>query len=189
MSEPVSALGGVTWADGIAQIAEIGPQGMITLRGDFDDPEFRVAVKNAVGLDMPGQRAVQMSGENTLCWMSPDELLVLCPYGDVAAMLAALTSALAGHHALAVNVSDARAVFRVTGPYAREIMAKLTPADLAPDAFKTGMFRRTRMAQVPAAFFLRETDSFEIVCFRSVAQYMFDLLKTAAQPGSEVGYF
>jgi len=27
------------------------------------------------------------------------------------------------------------------------------------------------------------------VCFRSVADYVFKLLKVAAQPGSEVGYY
>ncbi|MEO9629184.1 MAG: sarcosine oxidase subunit gamma, partial [Sulfitobacter sp.] len=51
------------------------------------------------------------------------------------------------------------------------------------------MFRRTRMGQVPAAFWLREDGVFEVICFRSVAQYMFDLLSVAAQPGSEVGHF
>ncbi|KKK73929.1 hypothetical protein LCGC14_2888910, partial [marine sediment metagenome] len=43
--------------------------------------------------------------------------------------------------------------------------------------------------QVPAAFWLLEDGAFQVVCFRSVAQYMFDQLKVAAQPGSEVGHF
>ncbi|MEP2203837.1 MAG: sarcosine oxidase subunit gamma, partial [Tateyamaria sp.] len=67
--------------------------------------------------------------------------------------------------------------------------AKLAPVDLAPGQFTSGMFRRTRMGQVPAAFWLREDGVFEVICFRSVAQYMFDLLSVAAQPGSEVGHF
>jgi len=77
----------------------------------------------------------------------------------------------------------------VRGPHAREVMAKLAPVDLAPAAFTPGMFRRTRMAQVPAAFWMPEEDVFRVVCFRSVAQYVFDLLSIAAQPGSEVGAF
>ena len=36
------------------------------------------------------------------------------------------------------------------------------------------------MGQIPAAFWLEDEDSFRIICFRSVAQYAYDLLKTAA---------
>ena len=68
-------------------------------------------------------------------------------------------------------------------------MAKLAPVDLSPDAFKLGMFRRTRMAQVAAAFWMVDDTTFQIVCFRSNAQYVLDLLKVAAQKGSEVGFF
>ena len=52
-----------------------------------------------------------------------------------------------------------------------------------------GMFRRTRMAQVPAAFWMVDDQTFQIVSFRSVADYVFSLLKVAAQPGSGVNFF
>ena len=65
------------------------------------------------------------------------------------------------------------------GACAREVMAKLAPVDFAPDAFEMGMFRRTRMAQVPAAFWMNGEDAFSVVCFRSVGEYMFDLLSVA----------
>ena len=71
----------------------------------------------------------------------------------------------------------------------REVMAKLAPVDLAPASFTPGMFRRTRIAQVPAAFWMPQEGVFRVVCFRSVAQYVFDVLCVAAQPGSEVGAF
>jgi sarcosine oxidase subunit gamma len=115
--------------------------------------------------------------------------LIMCAYGDIEAKLAGLNVNLAKQHALAVNVSDARAVFEVRGAHAREVIAKLAPVDLAPASFTLGMFRRTRIAQVAAAFWMPEDDVFRVVCFRSVAQYMFDVLSAAAQPGSEVGYF
>ena len=97
--------------------------------------------------------------------------------------------ALGNAHALAVDVSDARACLRISGPSAREVMAKLTPVDLSPDAFKPGMIRRTRMAQVAAAFWVVDRETFQVVCFRSNAKYVFDLLKVEAQNGSEVGFF
>lgn len=189
MSEAASALGGATWTDGMADVREIGPVGMITLRGDLSAAAIRKAATGVAGVDMPGQGEAIFEGESGLCWMSPDELLVVCPYDKVAGTLEKLYKALGEAHALAVDVSDARAVFRLSGADAREVLAKLAPVDLAPGSFEPGMFRRTRVAQVPAAFRMVDVETFEIICFRSVARYVFDLLKTAAQPGSEVGYF
>ncbi|MHA6262255.1 sarcosine oxidase subunit gamma [Arenibacterium sp. CAU 1754] len=189
MSEPISALNHARF-NGIAHVEETGLQGMITLRGDMSVAAVKKAASAAAdGAALPKMNACSLKGDSALCWMSPDELLVLCPYGEVETRLATLSAALAVTHALAVNVSDARAMFRVSGPHAREVVAKLCPVDLSPDAFTPGMMRRTRMAQVPAAFWMEDDQTFRIVCFRSVAEYVFGILKVAAQQGSEVGAF
>lgn len=189
MSDPVSALKNAAYTSGITQIYEMGAAGMITLRGDLSAKPFQKAAVAAAGVAMPDQGTCLTKGSGGMAWMSPDELLIMCAYCDVEATLTGLNENLAKHHALAVNVSDARAVFEVRGANAREVLAKLAPVDLAPASFTLGMFRRTRIAQVAAAFWMPEEDVFRVVCFRSVAQYMFDVLSVAAQPGSEVGYF
>tara|TARA_R110002072_G_scaffold22400_36_gene78618 strand:- start:2975 stop:3544 length:570 start_codon:yes stop_codon:yes gene_type:complete len=189
MSDPVTALKNAAFDGGIAAITEIGPLGMITLRGDLDAAFIRNASTAVAGVDYPDDRMCNCVGERGIAWMSPDELLVMCPYAEVAQSLDKIHKTINAHHTLAVNVSDARAVFQVKGPRAREVMAKLAPVDLAPGQFTPGMFRRTRMAQVPAAFWMRDDETFQIICFRSVAQYMFDVLKVAAQPGSQVDHF
>ncbi|WP_195818762.1 sarcosine oxidase subunit gamma [Roseobacter sp. MH60115] len=189
MSEPVTALGGASADNGIATLAEASLQGMISLRGDLTASAVKKAVTSASGAAMPEQGRVTAEGDRALCWMSPDELLLLCPYDAVGETLDRMHKALAKSHALAVNVSDARAMFRVSGARAREVMAKLSPVDLAPDQFTPGMFRRTRLAQVPAAFWMPEEEAFHIICFRSQAQYVFDVLTVAAQPGSSVGVY
>lgn len=188
MSEPISALNGVTY-DGIARVEECGLQGMITLRGDLSDKVLAKAVKDATGQKIPGQREAFVDAESGVCWMSPDELLVLVPYTEVEAKLAAMNNALSGIHALAVNVSDARAVFRVSGASAREVLGKLAPVDLSPEAFQPGQIRRSRLAQVAGAFWMDDAETFRVVCFRSAADYVFKLLKVAAQPGSTVGVY
>ena len=71
----------------------------------------------------------------------------------------------------------------------RGVLAKLTPANLHPDALATGEVRRTRLAQVPAAVWLRDEDTAELICFRSVARYVFDLLSNAARQGTDNGLF
>lgn len=189
MSEAaVTPLKGARNDAGIATVSEIGPRGMITLRGDLSDKTLTKAAVAAGGVNLPELRHCNSQGERGIAWMSPDELLVMCPYNEVHDRTADVSEKLSGSHALAVNVSDARALFEVKGPHARDVMAKLCPVDLHRDAFIPGMFRRTRLAQVPAAFWMPEEQSFHIVCFRSVAVYVFDVLNMAAQPGSEVGH-
>ena len=85
-------------------------------------------------------------------------------------------------------MSDARAVFRLDGPGAREVLAKGAPVDLAPAAFGPGDFRRTRLGQVAAAFWMPEPEVFDLMCFRSVAGFVADWLATAARPGSLPGF-
>lgn len=189
MSEPVTALGGATYVDGIATVEEMPLQGMLTLRGDLGSAALKKAAKASVSLDIPAQGQAVMKGESGLCWMSPDEVLVLCPYADAADTRARFETALAGSHAMVVDVSDARASFRISGPLAREVVAKLAPVDMAPGRFEAPMFRRTRLAQVPAALWMDGPEAIRLICFRSQARYVFDLLTTAAQPGSSVGLF
>lgn len=188
MSDPVSALKGARY-QGFATVADAGPRGMVTLRGDLSSEALRQAACNAVGVDFPQQRGIVTKGEAGLGWMSPDEVLILCPYADARAIAAKLGAALAGTHHLAVNVSDARAMFIVSGGDAREVMAKVTPADVSPLAFAPGDIRRTRLAQVAGAFWMTDETTFNVICFRSVAQYVYDLLAISARPGSEVEYF
>jgi sarcosine oxidase subunit gamma len=69
------------------------------------------------------------------------------------------------------------------------VLAKGAPVDLAPAAFGVGDFRRTRLGQVAAAFWMPAPDTFELMCFRSVAGYVADWLANAARPGSLAGYF
>lgn len=188
MSDAVSALNGASF-DGFVTVQEAGLRGMITLRGDLGAAAFRAAATAAAGTDMPGRGQIACDGDSGLAWMSPDELLVMTPYEGVAAALAEIETALAGQHFLAVNVSDARAMFALHGAGVREAIAKLCPVDMAPGAFGPGDFRRTRMAQIPAAMWMEDEARVHVVCFRSVAQYAFDLLKDAAAPGGRVGLF
>lgn len=185
MSEPVTPLGGAIYDSGIARVSDVGPVGMITLRGDLTAKALINAAKQAAGVNVPGQRMILTEGARGMAWMSPDELLIICPHDEAHARTKDLSDALANSHALAVNVSDARAVFEVHGPHARDVIAKLAPVDTHAQAFTVGDFRRTRLAQVGAAIWMTDDQTFRVVCFRSVAQYMFDLLAMAAQPGSE----
>ena len=188
MSDAVNALPGASY-EGYVSVREIGVQGMVTLRGDHSATKIKNAVKKVAGVAVPDTWKLAEGHGKSVAWMSPDELMVMVPYAEAGATVAALEKALKGEHFLAVNVSDARAVFEITGKDVREVVAKLAPVDMSPAAFVPGQFRRTRMAQVAAAFWMVDEETVRVICFRSVAEYMFGLLKDAAEPGGEVGFF
>jgi sarcosine oxidase, subunit gamma len=182
MHKPVAPLGNARF-DGFCAIREIGPLGMISLRAKPDVKSLAKAIKAAVGTAVPAQRRIEVAGDKACGWMSPDEYLLILPYDETGAAMAAIAKAMGDDHHLAAVVSDARAVFRVEGPKAAEVLAKLSPVDFA--TLQPGELRRSRAAQVAAAMW-QVDGGFTVVCFRSVATYMMGLLTHSAMPGSEL---
>jgi sarcosine oxidase subunit gamma len=156
---------------------------MITLRAKAGTKGLDKAIKAAVGTKVPALRRIEWAGDRGCGWMSPDEFLLVLPYAEVGAAMAALEKALTGEHFLAADVSDARAIFRVEGAKAAQVLAKLSPVDL--ETLAPGELRRTRVAQVAGAFWADEA-GYALVCFRSVAAYVMGLLEHSARPGSEL---
>jgi sarcosine oxidase subunit gamma len=187
MADPVTALGGRE-AKGVVTVRDVGLQGMITLRGDLASSKLKSVCKALTGKPIPDMGRIVSADGKGLAWMSPDELLLLVPYADVVASLQQIAGAMKGQHHLAVDVSDARALIEVRGGHAREVIAKLAPVDLHPAHFGPGQFRRSHLGQVAAAFWIDDSGAFRVICFRSVAEYAFDLLVDAAKAGP-VGYF
>ena len=166
--------------------------GMVTLRGDLADATLAAAlaaaVEAATGCPLPDTRRIAVSERGAVAWMSPDELMLFTGPAEGPATVAALDAALAGAHHLAVDVSDARTVFRLEGPGAREVLAKGAPVDLHPASFGPGDFRRSRLGQVAAAFWMPAPEVIELMCFRSVAHFVAAWLEQAARPGSLPGH-
>lgn len=166
-----------------ARVDRLPPRGMVTIRADFAAAGMQAAILAATGCVMPGPRRIAFTGNRALAWMSPDEAMLFLPEAEAADLPAAIDRALAPQHHLAVDMSDARALFRIKGPGARAVLAKGAPVDLAPAAFGPGDFRRSRLGQVAAAFWMPAPDVFELMCFRSVADFVADWLETAARSG------
>jgi len=156
---------------------------MISLRAARDAQGLAEAIRAVAGTGVPAQRQIVHNGDRAAGWMSPDEYLLILPHAATEVALAQVAAAMAGTHHLAVTVSDARTAFRIEGAKADQVIAKLAPVDLT--ALAAGELRRTRVAQVAAAFW-RDGDGMTLVCFRSVARYVFDLLVLSATPGSEI---
>ena len=193
MSEARQAMGGAedTGSGGL-RLVERPLRGMVTLRGDLGADALAKAVKDAVGCDVPEVRRIAGEGPDggpAAAWMSPDELLLFCAYDDAGATVATLSEAMGDAHHLAVDVSDARAVFALEGEAAREVLAKGAPVDLARGAFGVGDLRRTRIGQVAVGFWQvsEGPDVFELVCFRSYADHIWRWLVASSREGAMPG--
>lgn len=173
---------------GYVTVARAMPGGMVSLRADLTAAKVRTAL-GKLGFALPDDRQIAAGtvagGAVEAAWMSPDEWLVFCAAGAAPALVVALGSALAGQHHLALDVSDMRLRFDLQGAAVREVLAKLTPADMV--ALPLMEMRRTRLGQVAAGLWLSAEDRAHVIGFRSVGDYVFTALCHAARPGSEVG--
>lgn len=167
-----------------ATVRRLPALGMVTLRAKPDVPGLAAAVQAATGCALPGLRRIEGSRDRGVAWMSPDEWMLFAAPRDVAGVLAVLGAGLEGRHHLAADVSDARAAFRIEGPAADAVIARLAPVDLP--RLPAGELRRTRLAQVAAALW-REEGGFTLVTFRSVATYAHDILGNAAASAALTG--
>lgn len=183
MPAPETALGGARF-DGLATVAEAPPRGRITLKGDL--AALAAPVHAVTGAAIPDRLRFDEREGGRAAWMAPDELLLTVPLEGLAEALERLEADLAGTHALVADVSAARAAIVVEGAAARDVLAKATPIDLRPGAFDPGACRRTRLAQVAAALACERPDRVEVLVFRSVAAYAFELLRAAADPAAVV---
>jgi len=163
---------------------EIADRGMIDLRGLGSDRKFMAAAKQALGIELPRSPRTSVSwGEIKVLWLSIDQWLILAPRARAAELLSALNKSLAGIHALAVDVSDMRAVIRLEGEGAREVLMKGCSLDLLSGEYAPGTVRRMRFAEIAALLHAIEDDVFDVYVFRSYADYAWDyLLATAREP-------
>ncbi len=163
-------------------------RGMIGLRGDLASADLQRVCSEVAGVPFPGPLQVKCADESGLCWMSPDEVLILVPHDRLKVAQDRVNVVLQDTHFMSENLSDARALFCVEGSWCREVIAKNAPVDLHPDVFVPGQIRRSRLGQVAAAFWMRDDRTFQVICFASVADYVQELLDVSVLRGP-VGYF
>ncbi|MFK7942999.1 MAG: sarcosine oxidase subunit gamma [Paracoccaceae bacterium] len=170
-------------------IEPLGARTQLTLRGDLGAGAMGAAVDKAVGLGMPPVLGVVHDGAARAVWMSPDELLLVNGAGGVTDPLVRVGEQLVEAHHMALDVSDARSLLRLTGPLVGEVLAKGVPCDCSDRGFPAGTARRTHLAGLAVGIWRLDAETWELVCFRSYAHHLVAWLRQAAVPGSEVGYF
>jgi sarcosine oxidase, subunit gamma len=170
-------------------IEELRDRGMIDLKGDPAEPGFLDAVKAVLGLDLPlVPRSSVTSGATTVLWLSTDQWLIVLPYAGSEQMTERLHAALAPFHALAVDLSDARSIFRIAGLGAREVVMKGASVDLTHTDCVVGTVRRFNFADLAAMVHVMSDrpETLDLYVFRSVGSYVRRFLDTAARPDARL---
>ncbi len=176
---------------GFAEIAKSAPQkagvclkeealhGHLVIRGNAEEGNFKATILKVLGLELPGKLQSSVNDTMRLCWISPDEWLLLLPGDECFNIEAALRKELDGHFAI-VNVSGGQTVLKLSGEHVVDVLKKSTPYDVHDTNFPinkvvTSVFAKTQ------AVILRETQNdWALVVRRSFADYVWLWLQEAA---------
>jgi sarcosine oxidase subunit gamma len=80
-----------------------------------------------------------------------------------------------------IDLSAARSVFIISGPWSREVLAKHLSLDLSRSSFATDHFAQSVIAGVPILVHSESDDTFQIFAYRSFALHLREVLADAAR--------
>ncbi len=170
---------------GAVTITDLGLIDKINLRTSVDNTVVRSALKHAVGTDLPETyNTANFAGDRAIIWLGPDEWLIISENGASDDIPAALNTPAAGHIA-AVEVSDALGILSISGPHARDVLAKHCAIDFHPSAFTSGMAAQSFMAHAGVTVTCSSDDRFMVIGRTSFMPYLLDLIMDASL---EYGY-
>jgi sarcosine oxidase subunit gamma len=144
-------------------------------------------VKERLGADLPMTPRRAANGSVRFIWAGPGRWLAEMSDEQPQTFERTLREALSDLASI-TGQSDGRCVIRVSGPKAREMLAKGVPLDLDPSVFGPGDTALTVVAHINVHFWqLDATPSYEFAVFRSYAAGFCEwLLDAAAEFGTNV---
>lgn len=174
---------------------ELPKRRMLTLRLDMANTALVEKAEAAMGMSLPTKPNTLNAYDNDsyVLWTSPDEFMIDMPYsvgangasGADAAVMQALTDALAGEFALVADVSDQMAGIGLGGDMWREVWSKVCALDLHESVFKPGECGQTVAAKSNIVFYgpdatAARVEHLRLYTRRSFSQYLFARLEDGA---------
>ena len=120
----------------------------------------------------------------TVQWAGPDQYFVTAEGRGEGALHAQVKASLGGDGSVSEQ-SHGRVIIRISGPRARNVLAKGTPVDLHPDEFPLGKSALTQMAHVGVHLSRVGEDDFDLSVFRGFAESFWEWITEQAE---EFGY-
>jgi sarcosine oxidase, subunit gamma len=155
---------------------------MVDLRADPDGPAASRA-SAILGLELPTTPSTYVSDDTiSAIWMGPDEWLITGTR-SAATLETQLRAAVGEDGGAAIDVSAQRTTLRLSGPDARDVLAKGCSLDLHPTVFRKGTAAQTMLALAGVVLIALDdagTD-YRILVRSSFARYLADWLIDAAE--------
>jgi sarcosine oxidase subunit gamma len=137
-------------------------------------------VEDTYGVKLPAKPARIEGADIAFVWAGPDQWLAVAARNGGRDLERELKPLVAGLGAV-TDQSDARAVLRISGPAAREVLAKGIPIDLHPRVFAPGSAAITHASHIGVIMWqLDATPTYELAVFRSFARSLADWAESAA---------
>lgn len=150
------------------------------------DVPLMAAVRAAWGIDLPATPRREGDVRLAFLWSGPSQWLAVSA-GWPGDLESALRAQIGGFGSL-TDQSDGRVVLRISGPHARDALAKGMTIDLHPRAFKPGDTAATLAAHIGVQIWqLDEEPTYELSVFRSYAGSLCDwMMAASAEYGIEI---
>jgi sarcosine oxidase subunit gamma len=178
----VARAAGSRRSDAGVLMSEIGHRTIVNVRGTASDPAFSSAIQTATGLALPAAaNTVTTAGSWHIIWLGPNEWWITGPDGEAESLIEALRANFAGQHATACDVSESRAIIRLTGPRARDVLMRGVTLDLHPREFRVGRCAQTGLSRANALIHLvDDAPTFELYVLKSFSDYLWRWLEKVA---------
>lgn len=159
-----------------------------------DEPGATIAERSGVAVvhvaarrGQAGNAATSMAGIGTPIPLAPGEWLVLAE-DDGAQSTASELARVLDSVAAVIDLSPGKTVLRLSGPRARDVLAKGCPLDLDARVFRTGDSATTIMAQITCTLRrVGDEPSYDLIVSRSFARsFLAWLTASAAEYGYEI---
>jgi sarcosine oxidase subunit gamma len=143
------------------------------------------AVANTYGVDLPTSSRVIQGSQVSFIGYGPGQWLAVSASLANEALARELSAKLAGLASIS-DQSGGRTVLRISGPHARDVLAKGLPIDLDPRAFPLGSAATSAISHMGVQLWqLDDTRSYDLAIFRSVSESFWSWLTASA---AEFGY-
>ena len=140
---------------------------LIARRGRLD--ALRAAIRDAWSADLPLRPRVVEGDGASFVWAGPERWLVASGVRAPDELVGVLRGRAEGLAAVC-DQSDGRVLLRVSGPFARDVLAKGIPIDLHPSAFPVGSTAITMAAHIGCQLWqVDDTPTYDLAVPRSFA--------------------
>jgi sarcosine oxidase subunit gamma len=148
---------------------------------------LRVKVRERFGLDLPQTPRIEIGPVVSFLWAGHEQWFALAEETAISLLHRAIKTEISAFAAV-TDQTDARAWVRISGPAARNTLAKLAPIDFHPRVFKPHDTALTTMEHITAQVTqLDDVPTYEISVPRSFAEsFWLGLIQAASEFGISI---